>query len=120
MKAMLDCLVSYYGLDEHERPGPQRYFHYHILAGPGPTAGSGVGFITTLAVYDEAQRCTYCHNVHTTERGGPAAAIAVAIRYLDYHHQHDRLEKLQGLVRGLDGDRLADAVSNEPATAQAL
>ena len=34
MTEMLDCLVSYIGLDENERPTYQRYFCYHIVAAP--------------------------------------------------------------------------------------
>src|SRR5438046_2008658 len=39
---ILDCLVNYFGLDEGERPGCQRYFCYHVLAGPRPRAGGGI------------------------------------------------------------------------------
>jgi len=112
MTPVLDCLVNYFGLDENERPGFGRYFCYHILAGPGPTAGSGVAWITTLAVYDERQRCTYCQNVHQAEAGGPAAAIAAAVRYLDSYHETHHLRKVQSAIRGLSGDRLAAAASN--------
>jgi hypothetical protein len=80
MTRILDCLVNYFGLDNNERAVFRRYFCYHILAGPGPTAESSVASITTLAVSDETERCTYCQTVHTAETGGPAAAIAAAIR----------------------------------------
>ena len=119
MAPMLDCLVNYFGLDENKRPEFRRHFCYHILAGPGPTADSGVASITTLAVYDETQRCTYCEHVHMAETGGPAAAIAAAIRYLDSYHEPDRLRRVQSDIRGLDNDRLAAAVSTNalpPAT----
>jgi hypothetical protein len=101
---MLDCLVSYFGLQESGRPGYQRYFCYHIVAGPGPTAGAGVASVTTLAVHDEAERCTYCQGFHTAEAGGPAAALAAAIRYLDSYHGPERLRKVQSDVRGLPSD----------------
>jgi hypothetical protein len=45
MTRMLDCLVNYFGLDENDRPGFCQFFCYHILAGPGPTAGAGVAVI---------------------------------------------------------------------------
>jgi hypothetical protein len=109
---VLDCLVNYFGLDENERPGLRRYFCYHILAGPGPTAESGMAWITMLAVYDESQRCTFCQNVHKAEMGGPAAAIARAVRYLDSYHETHHLRKVQSAIRGLNGDRLAAATSN--------
>ena len=112
MTPVLDCLVNYFGQDENERPGLRRYFCYHILAGPGPTAESGVAWIATLAVNDESQRCTYCQTVHKTETGGPAAAIAAAVRSLDSYHETHHLRKVQSAIRGLNGDRLAAAASN--------
>jgi hypothetical protein len=112
MMPLLDCLVNYFGLDENERPGLRRYFCYHILAGPGPTAESGVAWITTLAVSDESQRCAFCQNVHKAETGGPAAAIAGAVRYLDSYHETHHLQKVQSAIRGLNGDRLTAAASN--------
>jgi hypothetical protein len=107
---MLDCLVSYFGLDENGRPGDRRYFCYHVLAGPGPTAGVGVAVIVTLAVYDEAKRCTYCQHFHTVEAGGPAAALAAAVRYLDAYHGPDRLRKVLSATRGLPGELPTGAV----------
>jgi len=104
MKRILDCLVSYFGLDEDERPTYRRYFCYHILAGSGPTTGLGVASIAARAVYDEAERCTSCQNFHVVDTGGPAAAIAAALRYLDSYHERDHLRKVQSDIRGLDGD----------------
>jgi hypothetical protein len=106
---MLDCLVSYFGLQESGRPGYQRYFCYHIVAGPGPTAGAGVASVTTLAVHDESERCTSCRKVHATAAGGPAAALAEAVRYLDTYHEQDHLRKVQSEIRGLQGDQATDA-----------
>src|SRR6516225_4858023 len=101
MTPMLDCLVNYFGLDEDGRPTDWRYFCYHILAGPGPTPGSGVAAIETVAVYDESQRCAYCKYFHTVEAGGPATALDTAIRYLDAYHRSDRLWKVVSAIRGL-------------------
>src|SRR5262245_56788037 len=67
---MLDCLLSYFGLDENDRPGFRRYFCYHVLAGPGPTAGAGVAVILTLAVHSDTERCDSCQHFHTVESGG--------------------------------------------------
>jgi hypothetical protein len=103
MKPILDCLVSYFGLDEEERPTYRRYFCYHVAAGPGPTAGGGVAWITTLALSDESERCTYCRTMHPVAEGGPAAALTEAIQYLDMHHGPDRLRKVLSDVRGLTG-----------------
>ena len=105
MAPMLDCLASYYGLDEYGRPSYWRYFCYHVLAGPGPTPGSGVAAVVTVAIYDESQRCTYCQNFHRAEAGGPAAALDAALRYLDAYHGQDRLWKVLSAVRGLRGEQ---------------
>jgi hypothetical protein len=120
MTQMLDCLVNYFGLDENEQPGFRRYFSYHILAGSGPTTDSGVAWITTLALSDESQRCTYCQNVHEARTGGPEAALAAAISYLDAFHEKDRLRKVQSPIRGLDGDRLEAETANRPTPARKL
>jgi hypothetical protein len=108
MSRMLDCMVSYFGLDEDERAGLRRYYCYHILAGPGPEPEEGVASITTLAIHDETERCSYCQNFHKVDTGGPAAALAAAIDYLDAFHEQDHLRKVQSDLRGLE-----DGLSSE-------
>ena len=103
MRQLLDCMVNYFGLDEDERPGYQRYFCYHVLAGPGPTAEAGVALITTLSLHDETQRCVSCQHFHAVETGGPVAAITAALRYLDAYHAQDHVRKVRSACRGLDG-----------------
>jgi hypothetical protein len=103
MARMLDCFVSYFGLDEDERPGYRRYFCYHVLAGPGPTAGAGVAVIRTLALHNESERCTACQHFHTAETGGPAGALAAALRYLDAYHAQDHLKKVESDPRPWEG-----------------
>jgi len=100
MTQILDCLVNYFGLDENERPGRQRYFSYHVLAGPGMSVGAGVASITTLAVHDETERCTSCQHFHEVATGGPKAAITAALRYLDAYHAQDHLFKVESDIRG--------------------
>jgi hypothetical protein len=99
MTEIMDCLVNYFSLDESQDGVPRRYFSYHLVAGPGPRPGAGVATITTLAVYQPDQRCDYCAVFHAVREGGPAAAIAKAIRYLDAFHEQDRLHKVQTEVR---------------------
>jgi hypothetical protein len=101
MNQLLDCLVSYFGLDDEERPTYRRYFCYHVIAGPGPTEGAGVATITTVAISHEADRCRYCQHWHTVEQGGPEAAMAAAIHYLDVYHAEDHLQRAQSYIRGL-------------------
>jgi hypothetical protein len=120
MAPMLDCLVSYYGLDEYGRPSDWRYFCYHVLAGPGPTPGSGAAAVVTVAVYDESKRCTYCQNFHRAEAGGPAAALGAALRYLDAYHGSDRLWKVLSSIRGLRGEPPRGAAPPQEAAARAV
>ena len=115
MTRMLDCLLSYFGLDEDERAGVRRYFCYHIIAGPGPTTGAGVASIATLALHDETQRCTYCQNFHTVEAGGPAAALAAAVHYLDAYHELDHVRKVTSDIRDLQADASTDAIGSSMA-----
>ncbi len=105
MNRILDCLVSYFGLDDQERPSYDRYFSYHVLAGPGPTAGAGVATIATLAVSPETERCRSCRNWHTVETGGPEAAVRAALHYLDVFHEEDHMHRTQSEIRGLEATR---------------
>jgi hypothetical protein len=101
---ILDCLVIYFGLDEEERPTYRRYFCYHIVAGPGSTAGAGAASISKLAIHDDIERCTSYQTFHAVDTGGPAAAIARALRYLDAYHGKGRLRRVQSEIRGLGSD----------------
>jgi hypothetical protein len=82
-------------------PGYRRYFCYHIVAGPGPTAGAGVAVITTVAVHNQAERSTYCATFDAVEvggdrrpssptggSGGPAGPSASAGRVLEIAPPH--------------------------------
>jgi hypothetical protein len=99
MAEIMDCLVNYFNLDIGEDGVPRRYFSYHVVAGPGPTPDSGVASIATLAVFDPAERCTSCTTFHAVAEGGPGAAIAKAVHYLDSYHEQDRLQKVQTAIR---------------------
>lgn len=96
---IVDCLANYFGFnDEGELT---RYFCYHILGGPGPTPEGGVASIVLLSVYDEAQRCIGgCRDLQVVETGGPAAAVAKALNFLDAYHKEDRLLRVQTALRG--------------------
>jgi hypothetical protein len=99
MAEIMDCLVNYFSADSREDGVPRRYFSYHIVAGPGPTAAAGVASIATLAAFPSGERCDYCEVFHAVREGGPAAAIVKAIRYLDAFHEEDRLRKVQTAIR---------------------
>jgi hypothetical protein len=110
MTRMVDCVVSYFGLDENDRPTFRRYFCYHIVAYPGPAEGSGCAMVATLSVHDEHKRCDYCERLHTVETGGPEAALAAAVRHLDSWHENDHMQKVQSDLRGFgDGPSAAAA-----------
>lgn len=96
---IVDCLVNYFGLnDERELT---RYFCYHIVGGPGPTPEGGVASIVLLSVYDETEGCVGgCRDLQVVETGGPEAAVAKALRFLDAYHDGDRLHKVQTALRG--------------------
>jgi hypothetical protein len=107
MAQIIDCLVSYFGLDERQEPVLWRHYCYHIIGSPGPTANSGVAFVTTLAVYNESERCSHCQTFHAVETGGAAAAVDKAVRYLDTVYQEERVQKVQSELRGLGEHRPA-------------
>jgi hypothetical protein len=96
---MVDCLANYFGFNDEGEP--TRYFCYHILGGPGPKPGAGVASIVLVSVYDEAERCVGgCRELQVVETGGPAAAVAKALHFLDAYHEGDRLRKVQTALRG--------------------
>jgi hypothetical protein len=97
---MLERLVTYFGLDENNQPTFRRFLSYKIIAGPGPTEDSGVASIVTLALSNPADRCDSCQHFHTAAKGGPVAAMASAIRYLDDYHAGEHLQKVESDVRG--------------------
>jgi rhodanese-related sulfurtransferase len=100
MSRLLDCLVNYFSHTEDGEGMPSRYFVYHVVGGPGATAGSGVAVVHTLAVYAGGERCESCQDFHVAREGGPAAAIDKALRYLDAFHGGDRLQQVRTAIRG--------------------
>jgi hypothetical protein len=99
-KPLLERLVTYFGLDENNKPSLGRFLSYEIIAGPGPDEDSGFASIITLALSDSSDRCDSCQHVHSVEKGGAAAAMAAAIRYLDAYHDGQHLQKVESDVRG--------------------
>jgi len=98
MTRMTDCLVNYFGLDD-ERGVPTRYFCYHVVGGPGPTAGAGIAVITTLAASDQGEQCITCDELHLVDAGGATAAVAKALDHLDACHEGAGLRKVQTSFR---------------------
>jgi hypothetical protein len=101
MVEMLDCLVSFCSEEANAEGMPRRYLAYHVVAGPGPSPDGGVASITPLAAYDENEICDTCERVFAVTSGGPAAAIAEALVYMDAYHEGEGLHKVQSEVRRL-------------------
>jgi hypothetical protein len=98
-RPMLERLVSYFGLNEHNKPTSRGFMAYKIIAGPGPVEDSGVATIITLALSNPSDRCDSCRHIHTVETGGTAAAMAAATRYLDGYHLGQHLQKIESDLR---------------------
>jgi hypothetical protein len=96
---MMDCMVSYFSHNGDSAGPPRRYYCYHLVAGPGPTDEAGVATITTLAVHEGDRPCDYCAKWFFAETGGPEAALARALRYLDAFHDGRRLRRVVSQVR---------------------
>jgi hypothetical protein len=95
MNEPIFCLVNYFGSATDETELPRRYFSYWIVGGPGPTAEGGAASITTLAFHSPDDRCVDCQIFHMVTSGGPAAAVAKAVEYLDTVHSGTGLRKMQ-------------------------
>jgi hypothetical protein len=99
LRRVLDCVVNYFGDNEDGDGLPQRLFSYHVIGSPGRTSGEGIAAVTPLTVSPPSERCTSCQYFHFVKTGGPEAAVAKALRYLDAYHQGDRLRKVLSEVR---------------------
>jgi hypothetical protein len=97
-RAMRERLVTYYGLNEAGEPTSRRFLSYKVIAGPGPTEDSGLASIVILALSNPSEPRLYYETFHTVEEGGPAAAMAAAIQYLDACHNGQRLQKVESDV----------------------
>jgi len=101
MADILESFVNFFAEDTNDEGLPRRYLSYQVIAGPGPTPGSGVATITSLAAYDENQICNTCERVFAVKTGGPAAAMDEALVYMDAYHEGDNLRKVQSEIRSL-------------------
>jgi len=99
MAEMMDCMVNYFSFDDNSERVPRRYYCYLVVAGPGPADEAGVAAITTLAVHEGDRPCDYCQSFFFSDTGGPGAAMARALVYLDAHHEGRRLRKVVSQVR---------------------
>lgn len=88
----LHCTMTYHGttLDEYGMPDP--WFHYLVVASPGPKVGSGVAAIISLTAA-RAKRIAQGESLMVlAESGGPQGALKKAESLLD--EEHPGLKKL--------------------------
>jgi hypothetical protein len=78
--------ITYYGEEDNGADLPDVWYHYLVIASPGPKAASGVASIITLS-QARAQAVSHgpAHTIFVKE-GGPATALAQAEEFLDRHH----------------------------------
>ena len=88
----LHCTMTFYGMTLDKYGMPEQYFHYFVVAKPGPKEGSGVAAILSLTAA-KAKGMTQ-GAVHTVmaESGGSSAALAKAEMFLA--GEHPALNKL--------------------------
>jgi hypothetical protein len=101
MAELMDCMVNYFSFNDNSnsKGEPYRYYCYLVVAGPGPIDEAGVATISTLAVHEGDKPCDYCQNSFFAPRGGPEAAMAQALLYLDEYHDGQRLRKVMSQFR---------------------
>jgi hypothetical protein len=79
--------MTYYGREDNVvNDLPETWYHYLVIASPGPKAGSGVASIITLS-QAKAQALEHgpSHTIFAKE-GGPEAALVQAEQFLTAHH----------------------------------
>jgi hypothetical protein len=86
--------VTYNESEKDEYGQPKVWYHYLIVAKPGPQPGSGVASIIPLSKARADGIAEGPSDVASVSRGGPDAALAKAVEYLDGHHPG--LEKVVG------------------------
>jgi hypothetical protein len=78
--------MTYYGEEPNHDDLPATWYHYLVIASPGPKAGSGMASIITLS-RARAQAIEHgpSHTIFVKE-GGPETALVKAEEFLDHHH----------------------------------
>ncbi len=78
--------MTYYGEEATDDDWPTTWYHYLVIASPGPKAGSGVASIITLSQgRPQAIAPVQLHTIIVKE-GGPETALVKAEEFLDHHH----------------------------------
>jgi hypothetical protein len=87
-----------YNESEKDKYGfPKVFYHYLLVAKPGPQPGAGVASVVPLSKARAPSLAPRLTEVASVSRGGPDAALAKAEEYLD--SLHPGLEKVVGEKR---------------------
>ncbi|MEJ7638314.1 MAG: hypothetical protein WKF75_10155 [Singulisphaera sp.] len=84
--------MSYFGQEEDAHGMPNPWYHYLVVASPGPKAGSGVASIISLSAAKRSRIAQGSSHSIVAKEGGPEAALCKAEDYLD--DQHPELKKI--------------------------
>jgi hypothetical protein len=86
MSNTIHCTMSWYGEERDEAGWPRPWYHYLVVASPGPFPDSAVAYVLSL---DQGERTRLL-----VKSGGAAAAVRAAEAALDARHA--RLKKVIG------------------------
>jgi rhodanese-related sulfurtransferase len=100
MAEMLDCLVNYFSGETNEHGVPRLYVCYRVISGPGMTDAGALAAITVLAA-NHSGVWEACERFHAVDEGGPCAALAKTLRYLDAFHDDHYTRKVQTETRSV-------------------
>ncbi len=78
--------LSYFGQEEDAHGMPNPWYHYLVVASPGPKAGSGVASIISLSAARRSGMAQSPSHTIVAKEGGPEAAFSKAEEYLDGRH----------------------------------
>jgi hypothetical protein len=78
--------MTYHGHEPGDGDLPSVWYHYLVIASPGPSAGSGVASIITLSQAKAESIAPGPSHTIFAQEGGPATALAKAEEFLDRHH----------------------------------
>jgi hypothetical protein len=78
--------MTYHGSDKDQNGRPKPFFHYLVVAKPGPESGSGVATIISLSEARATGMAQSPSHAVQVQQGGPKTALVKAEEYLDGLH----------------------------------
>lgn len=82
----LQCTMTYHGTQEKDNGMPEPWFHYLVVASPGPKAGSGTASIVSLSEARAKGIAQGPSHTIIAKEGGAEAALQLAEAFLDKEH----------------------------------